>query len=1290
MKKTVIFFFIILSVVLVACNVGGVDVNSSYTISFYPNGGTGEMKAINVLKNKQTVLPQNTFTKADSSFLYWTLKADGTGDCFNDGSTVSFGSDVILYAQWKLDTLSIVFHANNGTQETKVQHVTPGQEEQLSADSFTKDGYHFIGWAETSDGEVKYADKAVVSTSKTMNLFAKWEANTYTVVFNANGGSGSQMANQDFAYDFSQNLFENSYIKTNYNFTGWAITETGEVKYTDCQNVSNLTKENEGTVNLYAIWVNESYTVIFNPNGGTPANPSSKTVIKGSTYGELATTTRDGYSFDGWFTEETGGVEINSTTDVTLVADQTLYAQWIANTYKVTFDKNGGESVNPSYKDVTYGLPYGELAEATRGGYSFTGWSSDSSGENLVTSASTVGTSADHTLYAQWTETPIKTVTFKPNYVGSTQSGYSQNVPQGIATPLTQNAFIRDGYSFTEWATNADGSGSAYGDQTDITTSTDKVLFAQWSPNTYKASFNPNGGAIGGSTAIVDETETYDSAWVLPCNPERTGYTFSGWNLSGSGVALDTSSWQFVSDKTLLAIWNGISYSVHFNANGGSGNMDNQTGFVYGTSKALSLNSFSAPGTYEFNGWSTSAERANSGVVDFADGVVVTTGTTTDGGLFDLYAGWKRKVFFYSGSNKAAIKDVKQIYGNNITSPSESQTAAVDGFTKLGWRSDTIADNKTVSFGESFTPTSLEYYGVYSRNASFNSGISKATVNSEVQYYNTNGAYKITTTNAPASIDGWTTLGWRADTTATTATISGLTSGLVSETNDSDYYAVYSRDAAITYANGGGTGETPDDTIQTQYYNTNDSITTPVFTLADNTFTREGYTFSSWDLGAEGSSYSSWIPAVSETATKTATAQWTANTITITYDSTGGSITPPDSSVTYGETYAEIANANAGIKDGFVFDGWYTESSGGTKIESDTIVSFTGNNQILYAQWVEELSITFNANGGSGTMTTQKVGKNIESTLIENGFTSPDDRIFAGWATAADASGIYYSDQDEVLISDDLTLYAIWAIDLVTLANKTEWAGDRIYSISDDLTILLRIESYSSTLVLPEGKTLTALKGITVRGYYGQSKLTITGKGELIATADTKCAGIGGINDTELPYTIKSTCGAITINGGTITAIGSGDAAGIGGALHGAGGTIIINGGTVVARASTDGGGAGIGSGSVGQRGGNVTINGGTVTATGGNGGGAGIGGGEGSSGAYVTINGGCVVANGGTSAKGIGQGKFRSSDTNEPGKLTIGTGLSLYGNATPPATDKRSDATDDYTGYRAQFMEIR
>lgn len=156
-----------------------------------------------------------------------------------------------------------------------------------------------------------------------------------------------------------------------------------------------------------------SYLVTFDPNGGKVSKESTAVTI-GKPYGTLPTPTRTGYSFDGWYTKETGGTKVTETTTVGTNPPTKLYAHWIANKYLVVFDANrgefitaGGESVKTKQSTVTYGSKYNSMPTPTRtGGYKFAGWYTESTGGTEITSDTTVTTAKTHILYAHWSLTP--------------------------------------------------------------------------------------------------------------------------------------------------------------------------------------------------------------------------------------------------------------------------------------------------------------------------------------------------------------------------------------------------------------------------------------------------------------------------------------------------------------------------------------------------------------------------------------------------------------------------------------------------------------------------------------------------------------------------------------------------------------------------------------------------------------------------------------------------------------------------------------------------------------------
>ena len=118
----------------------------------------------------------------------------------------------------------------------------------------------------------------------------------------------------------------NSFKRKGYSFQGWATSASGGVVYSNGQNVKNLTTSNGGTVNLYAVWKANNYTLKYNANGGT-VSPTSKSVTFNTAYGTLPVPTRAGYIFIGWYTTKDGGSQVTSATKMTTEGTE-IFAHW--------------------------------------------------------------------------------------------------------------------------------------------------------------------------------------------------------------------------------------------------------------------------------------------------------------------------------------------------------------------------------------------------------------------------------------------------------------------------------------------------------------------------------------------------------------------------------------------------------------------------------------------------------------------------------------------------------------------------------------------------------------------------------------------------------------------------------------------------------------------------------------------------------------------------------------------------------------------------------------------------
>ena len=175
-----------------------------------------------------------------------------------NGHGLAYG-DVASFTPYK-----VYYNANGGTGSIDDQIVNTGGSVTLSdGTGFSKDGYHITKWALGSASGTQ-SDPSSSSGSVTANkeYYAIWTANTYTVTFDKNGGSGDAMSGQAFTYGTAQNLSANTYTAPDHMyFLGWNTDKDATTAlYGNNESVNNLTTTNNGTVTLYAIWKEHTYT----------------------------------------------------------------------------------------------------------------------------------------------------------------------------------------------------------------------------------------------------------------------------------------------------------------------------------------------------------------------------------------------------------------------------------------------------------------------------------------------------------------------------------------------------------------------------------------------------------------------------------------------------------------------------------------------------------------------------------------------------------------------------------------------------------------------------------------------------------------------------------------------------------------------------------------------------------------------------------------------------------------------------------------------------------------------
>ena len=312
---------------------------------------------------------------------------------------------------------------------------TAGNEKIVLPAAPAKAGYTFGGWYTDKDvwkdrlTEDSFAGRAL---TENLDVYARYIRNEepsaaeYTISFYIDGAladiirtSGNETLDLPAAPG-----------KDGYTFAGWFFDNgTWRNELTaDTYSEKPLT----GDVSVYAFYekteepvLPQEYTVFFDVDNGTPVAAVTTSRIE-----KQPQTTREGYTFEGWYTDKNFTEKVAFPYEVTRA--QTLYAKWKKNTYTVHFETDGGTAVGDMVVSVIERSPSTE-----KKGYTFDGWYTDENFTEKVTFPYEV--TRAQTLYAKWTQDIPAGITFTvdadgvlTDAEGLTESGMTVEIPSAV------------------------------------------------------------------------------------------------------------------------------------------------------------------------------------------------------------------------------------------------------------------------------------------------------------------------------------------------------------------------------------------------------------------------------------------------------------------------------------------------------------------------------------------------------------------------------------------------------------------------------------------------------------------------------------------------------------------------------------------------------------------------------------------------------------------------------------------------------------------------------------------
>ena len=527
---------------------------------------------------------------------------------------------------------TVTYDGNTGTTPNSTSDIRRKTTEADLTPTSTKTGYTFLGWNTSKTATSALSSYIVNDNSK---LYAVWSLKKPTSITITGGAEkiyGSSTTTltcaQDRDYESDVTLYYSfGYSTTNGGTPGnWTSDSTNNKitigkteyygdRYYSCRvyaKNSYLTSSTIQSSGNQLVRYNNA-TITFNGNTGTVngTNPvyvrtgesGAFTGIRNNTAATIPTSSKSCYTFNGWYTTANGGNKVlkdnnaftgtevsgyTSSNAWATIENKTLYAQYTAHTYSLSYDLDKGSygsshptgatydtafTVNGPSKSITVSFDLngtGATASSTSNitkSYTFAGWKitgmdnvTHTYGSNTTTNASISSTTA----------TSYKNLLCN----SGTVNFLALWTPPGITLPT----IIKTGYTCKwisgsyEWVSGGTYTPQASGGVTS------RTMYASCSPNSYTITYNANGGTGTEQTQTVG----YDNTWKTKgAIFSKTGYTLDGWSTSKTGpVAYNLNENQSAyngSPTTLYAHWKINDYTLSFNLNGGTGTCNSIT-----------------------------------------------------------------------------------------------------------------------------------------------------------------------------------------------------------------------------------------------------------------------------------------------------------------------------------------------------------------------------------------------------------------------------------------------------------------------------------------------------------------------------------------------------------------------------------------------------------------------------------------------------------------------------------------------------------------------------------------
>ncbi len=858
------------------------------------------------------------------------------------------------------------------------------------------------------------------------------------------------------------------------------------VFYRNTSSHLNATTVQAAIDELYTTCTSRAYTLTADSKGGTipttagwsiTGSTATKPVLFNSEYGTLPIPTKGGHTFMGWFTKESGGTQIISSTKYRIAGDSTIHAHWSADTYTATFyyqsnTASGGATVASkteqctvsSGSSCTVDIPTEVINSGGAYNNKYVGLSTSTGNmtEGVSGSATTVTLSANTNYYSLYrtaitlayptSESAATTKTVYQNQWFTSNTAMATTVLSTSSTGTTNNATagsLVSGYSLVGFSASTSTNTATWTTldgvkQSDSNKAASRTIYQiENKEETISAKFYYNDNTSCGGTTIKNTNVDVERITYLRCS-----------STSGAGTSVTTGSLSIPSVVTgSKGPYNGTYVNVASSVNSMSPATVNISTLTYYAFYRSEVTRYYASGTTTASNDTLYRNEMFTSTTAMKTVLSTTnTGTTTDATPRLAVSGYDTLVGFNTSSSKNVANSGETIAEltttcNNTVFEIDKKAESISATFYYSSSSDGTKAND--SFSGTRT-TFLRPTGTSAAGTSISQGTIDVSGLSAVAPYGTSQL-------------GW---GYNANSMSTTTV----------NTSRTAYYAIYQTSGIrINYYNGSAYS-TRTDIYRNGIYSSGEKYTMVLASSANgsgNYTTAGGPNGSTWNGLSTGADSTPEYSTVSEAAASSTITFYTVYKYLVNYNK-GVNIssigTNMDScninstSESAGTTSCPVQLPTINPNSGYTSIGWNTTSGATTGTAPGESYTLNASPTSLYANAYP--AVTYNAGNGcsqASELPSSQIKLPSTNLTLQSGIpTCSNGKTFIGWSTVASAnvSSTWYDEGGTYSTEAPLTLYAQWydVSGLEGSYTKAAQSGDFSGVTVDDYSVEWEVE----------------------------------------------------------------------------------------------------------------------------------------------------------------------------------------------------------------------------------------